>query len=307
MDSIWMQILAFALPGGFLGSVFTWIFSRRKQNNDFLKELQSSINLLSGENKKILEENIQLRRENIDLKANQEEMLVRIDRLTKEVERLRKTIGKRNSYEDKTLFAALHPAAGKLHCDEEAPLDRDAEQDGYRVAHAARRTKRRRANRTSGNELSFGGDLCAAGAADGGDPLRTAAVTVTEESLRNLPEGAAYVARDGRLTLEARRDGDTIRISARSDSLARRVEYYKATSARQDRYADSLKESLAETREAYDRLLEVSRHQSSETAIQQTRSPAYRGRWMLFGIVIGCLGGWWAHKTNLFAKLFKTI
>lgn len=96
MDSIWMQILAFALPGGFLGSVFTWIFSRRKQNNDFLKELQSSINLLSGENKKILEENIQLRRENIDLKANQEEMLVRIDRLTKEVERLRKTIGKRN-------------------------------------------------------------------------------------------------------------------------------------------------------------------------------------------------------------------
>ena len=138
-------------------------------------------------------------------------------------------------------------------------------------------------------------------------PLRTAAVTVTEESLRNLPEGAAYVARDGRLTLEARRDGDTIRISARSDSLARRVEYYKATSARQDRYADSLKESLAETREAYDRLLEVSRHQSSETAIQQTRSPAYRGRWMLFGIVIGCLGSWWAHKTNLFAKLFKTI
>lgn len=138
-------------------------------------------------------------------------------------------------------------------------------------------------------------------------PLRTAAVTVTEESLRNLPEGAAYVVRDGRLTLEARRDGDTIRISARSDSLARRVEYYKATSARQDRYADSLKESLAETREAYDRLLEVSRHQSSETAIQQTRSPAYRGRWMLFGIVIGCLGGWWAHKTNLFAKLFKTI
>ena len=114
MDSIWMQILAFALPGGFLGSVFTWIFSRRKQNNDFLKELQSSINLLSGENKKILEENIQLRRENIDLKANQEEMLVRIDRLTKEVERLRKTIGKRNSYEDKTLFAALHPAAGAL-------------------------------------------------------------------------------------------------------------------------------------------------------------------------------------------------
>lgn len=307
MDSIWMQILAFALPGGFLGSVFTWIFSRRKQNNDFLKELQSSINLLSGENKKILEENIQLRRENIDLKANQEEMLVRIDRLTKEVERLRKTIGKRNSYEDKTLFAAIHPAAGKLHCDEEAPLDRDTEQTDT-VSHMQRGAQNavEQTARAAMNSRSEETSVLRALRTEA-IPLRTAAVTVTEESLRNLPEGAAYVARDGRLTLEARRDGDTIRISARSDSLARRVEYYKATSARQDRYADSLKESLAETREAYDRLLEVSRHQSSETAIQQTRSPAYRGRWMLFGIVIGCLGGWWAHKTNLFAKLFKTI
>lgn len=307
MDSIWMQILAFALPGGFLGSVFTWIFSRRKQNNDFLKELQSSINLLSGENKKILEENIQLRRENIDLKANQEEMLVRIDRLTKEVERLRKTIGKRNSYEDRLflllsiLLLASCTATKKLlstgtqnSTDTVSHMQRGAQNAVEQTARAAMNSRSEetsvlRALRTEAI------------------PLRTAAVTVTEESLRNLPEGAAYVARDGRLTLEARRDGDTIRISARSDSLARRVEYYKATSARQDRYADSLKESLAETREAYDRLLEVSRHQSSETAIQQTRSPAYRGRWMLFGIVIGCLGGWWAHKTNLFAKLFKTI
>lgn len=307
MDSIWMQILAFALPGGFLGSVFTWIFSRRKQNNDFLKELQSSINLLSGENKKILEENIQLRRENIDLKANQEEMLVRIDRLTKEVERLRKTIGKRNSYEDKTLLLLsilllVSCTATKKLLSTGTQNSTDTVSHMQRGAQNAVEQTARAAMNSRSEETSVLRALRTEAI-----PLRTAAVTVTEESLRNLPEGAAYVARDGRLTLEARRDGDTIRISARSDSLARRVEYYKATSARQDRYADSLKESLAETREAYDRLLEVSRHQSSETAIQQTRSPAYRGRWMLFGIVIGCLGGWWAHKTNLFAKLFKTI
>ena len=302
-----MQILAFALPGGFLGSVFTWIFSRRKQNNDFLKELQSSINLLSGENKKILEENIQLRRENIDLKANQEEMLVRIDRLTKEVERLRKTIGKRNSYEDKTLL--LLPILLLVSCTATKKLLSTGTQNSTdTVSHMQRGAQNavEQTARAAMNSRSEETSVLRALRTEA-IPLRTAAVTVTEESLRNLPEGAAYVARDGRLTLEARRDGDTIRISARSDSLARRVEYYKATSARQDRYADSLKESLAETREAYDRLLEVSRHQSSETAIQQTRSPAYRGRWMLFGIVIGCLGGWWAHKTNLFAKLFKTI
>ena len=302
-----MQILAFALPGGFLGSVFTWIFSRRKQNNDFLKELQSSINLLSGENKKILEENIQLRRENIDLKANQEEMLVRIDRLTKRWSASARP--SENEIRMKTrlflllsiLLLASCTATKKLlstgtqnRTDTVSHMQRGAQNAVEQTARAAMNSRSEetsvlRALRTEAI------------------PLRTAAVTVTEESLRNLPEGAAYVARDGRLTLEARRDGDTIRISARSDSLARRVEYYKATSARQDRYADSLKESLAETREAYDRLLEVSRHQSSETAIQQTRSPAYRGRWMLFGIVIGCLGSWWAHKTNLFAKLFKSI
>lgn len=139
MDSIWMQLLTFALPGGFLGSVFTWIFSRRKQNNDFLKELQSSINLLSGENKKILEENIQLRRENIDLKANQEEMLVRIDRLTKEVERLRRTIGKRTSHEDNTLFGTAHRTAGELCTDDGS----GRHSDRKRPARASLRARRR--------------------------------------------------------------------------------------------------------------------------------------------------------------------
>ena len=68
MDEVW-NILAWAIPSGFLSSVATWLITRRKQNNDFLSELQSSINLLSSENKKILAENIQLRRENVDLKA----------------------------------------------------------------------------------------------------------------------------------------------------------------------------------------------------------------------------------------------
>ena len=36
-----------------------------------LSQLQASINMLSSENRKILDENIQLRRENADLKANQ--------------------------------------------------------------------------------------------------------------------------------------------------------------------------------------------------------------------------------------------
>ena len=171
MDNIWMQLLTFALPGGFLGSVFTWIFSHRKQNNDFLKELQSSINLLSGENKKILEENIQLRRENVDLKANQEEMLVRIDRLTKEVERLRKTIGKRTSHEDNTLFNVARRAVGELRTDEGLGLDRNGDSGRHQPLRASPRSRRRKTDDTSGDDLAVGGDLGTAGSALGGDTI----------------------------------------------------------------------------------------------------------------------------------------
>ena len=164
-----MQILAFSLPGGFLGSIVTWIFSRRKQNNDFLKELQSSINLLSGENKKILEENIQLRRENIDIKANQEEMLIRIDRLTKEVERLRKTIGKRNNYEDKTLFSVARRTYGGMRVNEKVLIEQPGDSCGYHSPPATGRTRHRRKNDSGENELQSGGDLCATGSPDGVD------------------------------------------------------------------------------------------------------------------------------------------
>lgn len=90
------NLLMFSLPGGFLGGVFTWIVSRRERNNDMLAKLQSSINLLSEENRKILAENVQLRRENANLQANQEEMLQKLGALTREVERLRENINSQN-------------------------------------------------------------------------------------------------------------------------------------------------------------------------------------------------------------------
>lgn len=100
MDGL-IDFLMFALPGGFVGSFFTWLVGRRKQNNDMLAQLQASINMLSGENRKILDENVQLRRENADLKSNQEEMLLKLSKLAKEVERLRKVINKQTGNEEK--------------------------------------------------------------------------------------------------------------------------------------------------------------------------------------------------------------
>lgn len=100
MDTL-INFLMFALPGGFVGSIFAWLFGRRKRDNDMLSQLQASINLLSEENRKILSENVQLRRENADLKSNQEEMILKLARLTKEVERLRKVISKQTVNDEK--------------------------------------------------------------------------------------------------------------------------------------------------------------------------------------------------------------
>lgn len=138
-------------------------------------------------------------------------------------------------------------------------------------------------------------------------PEQTASVTVTEESLRNLPDGASYTARDGRLTLEARRDGTALLITARSDSMARRIEYYEATSARHSRQVDSLKAQLAEVRRAYDRLNESSTSLQVQEHEVRTRSPARRATWLIVGLTVGMLAGWWAHKTNFLRKLIKII
>lgn len=113
MDSL-MNFLMFALPGGFIGSIFAWLFGRRKRDNDMLSQLQASINLLSEENRKILEENVQLRRENADLKANQEEMILKLTGLTKEVERLRKVISKQTVNNEKQNTGG-HPHANIIY------------------------------------------------------------------------------------------------------------------------------------------------------------------------------------------------
>lgn len=106
---ILLNFLMFALPGGFIGSVFTWLAGRREHNNDMLSKLQASINLLSEENRKILAENIQLRCENANLQANQEEILQKQRALLKEVERLRTEILKLTNKKNETINQRGNP------------------------------------------------------------------------------------------------------------------------------------------------------------------------------------------------------
>ena len=122
-----MDFLRFALPGGFLGGIITWIAGRRKRNNDMLSQLQSSINMLSSENRKILDENINLRVENAELKANQEAMLLKLTNLTKEIERLRKLINgkERNAKERKSNITAGRRAADRMRSTEDRNVGKD--------------------------------------------------------------------------------------------------------------------------------------------------------------------------------------
>ncbi len=83
-DFSWLgDLFAFALPGGFLGAVASWAVGRRKRDNDFLCEMQRSIDLLSEKYNQVLQENAQWQ-------VAQQELLAKVDRLTREVESLRR-------------------------------------------------------------------------------------------------------------------------------------------------------------------------------------------------------------------------
>lgn len=83
-----------------LGYVFSaltglvgWWAGKRKRNNDFLTDLQGSVNMLAEENAKLLKELVDVRKDNVILMSNQEQMKIEIEALRKENAALRKEIG----------------------------------------------------------------------------------------------------------------------------------------------------------------------------------------------------------------------
>ncbi|MDN4753157.1 hypothetical protein QYZ87_03665 [Porphyromonadaceae bacterium W3.11] len=71
---------------GLIGTPIAWFAGRRKANNDFLRDLQDSIDLLSEKNKSLLEEVVQLRLENSQLQVNQQELMRQLEALREESE-----------------------------------------------------------------------------------------------------------------------------------------------------------------------------------------------------------------------------
>lgn len=81
-----MDFFATILPylSAILTGVVGWFAGRKKQNNDFLKELQESVNMLAAKNKELLKELVEVRCENAALLRNQTEMKVEMEALRKQ-------------------------------------------------------------------------------------------------------------------------------------------------------------------------------------------------------------------------------
>ncbi len=86
-----METLTFI--GTYIIPLFTavvgWIVGSRKRKNDFLKDLQASINLLSAENKRLLKEITNANAEIVAVRKENEELKVSVDRLCSENSQLK--------------------------------------------------------------------------------------------------------------------------------------------------------------------------------------------------------------------------
>lgn len=81
-NEIITNIGTFVLP--LVTAAAGWLAGRRKHKNDFLHDLQSYINLLSSENKRLLEEITSANNEIIALRKENEELKASVDHLCSE-------------------------------------------------------------------------------------------------------------------------------------------------------------------------------------------------------------------------------
>lgn len=86
-----MEIMTFI--GTYIIPLFTavigWLVGSRKRKNDFLKDLQASIDLLSSENRKLLADITSVNSEIVAVRKENEELKASVDRLCKENSQLK--------------------------------------------------------------------------------------------------------------------------------------------------------------------------------------------------------------------------
>lgn len=85
----WVNIIDIAVP--LVTALAGWLVGTRKRKNDFLHEMQESINMLSTKNKELLEELLEMREENVKLRGNIDLISSELEGLRKEVKSLRES------------------------------------------------------------------------------------------------------------------------------------------------------------------------------------------------------------------------
>lgn len=88
------QLLALTLPVA--SSAVTWLVARRKRDNDFLADLQKSIDLLSEKYNNALQEIVMVKEQNSQLLITQKNMQYQIAELKRENGELKSTIDELN-------------------------------------------------------------------------------------------------------------------------------------------------------------------------------------------------------------------
>ena len=125
-------------------------------------------------------------------------------------------------------------------------------------------------------------------------PAAQAQVTIPMQSLIDLPEGAKFGDSNGRATVEAQRQGNSIILTGKCDSVARQCALYERQTFRQQSTIDSLRHALqSKDSELSQMALELaSRDSQMVTATEETRKPPRKvGGWFVAGTALGLACG----------------
>lgn len=154
------ELLIWALPSGFVSSLLTWLVTRKKRRNDFLTDLQNSIDLLTKKYTETLdkytisqEENARLKLDNAQLLANQEIMARKIDQLNKKVDQLNKLLKATNNekFNQGNTAASRRTSDGVVRIEKAVFNDSGTAETGRDQIIPARLTGKSRVRKTGAN------------------------------------------------------------------------------------------------------------------------------------------------------------
>ena len=130
-----------------------------------------------------------------------------------------------------------------------------------------------------------------------------AEIVVPLRTLDSLPDGAQFALRKGRTSVAARRNGDALIVTARSDSLGRAVTSYERTDARSFAATDSTTRNTTDST----RIRSAEHRTSSAVSLTETReerrTPARRGWWFAAGAAVGVLLVLLLRHAGIFRKI----